>query len=126
MRLSCLVLCAGLLVAAGPAARAAGVGDVYVIEESNKIGVLEYCQDQHFATAQNIENMRKVMRGHQDMPDEATLENARQLGRKGIMMAAGQQYTIAALASRSNGSIESVCGAIAANADMAVNLMKKN
>jgi hypothetical protein len=60
------------------------------------------------------------------MPDEATLENARQLGRKGIMMAAGQQYTIAALASRSNGSIESVCGAIAANADMAVNLMKKN
>ncbi|WP_454858181.1 hypothetical protein [Rhizobium binxianense] len=68
--------------------------------------------------------MRKVMHNHSDMPDLATLEGARALGRKGIMMAAGQQYTLADLAHRSNGSIESICKATAANADMAAHMIE--
>ncbi len=72
-----LALCfAPFFITPALSARAAGPMDVYAVEESNKIGVLKYSQNRHFATADNIENMRKVMHNHSDMPDLATLEGA--------------------------------------------------
>jgi hypothetical protein len=120
VRIVTLVLAASFL--SSTIAAAANPFDDYALEAANRMGLLEHCGTLGFATAQDVQNARKVLYNRPDMPPEKDWRAAEDEGKRGVLLAAGEHVPLPNLAGSSHRSIQQMCEGFVASASVAASM----
>ncbi|WP_273727674.1 hypothetical protein [Brucella gallinifaecis] len=102
-------LTAGSALAQGQAAAPQMTPEALYKAAQNQLGIVEYCKDKGFATQEDIDGQKSIMKIMQEPADKSGLEEAQAAGRKGLVQSLGQQTDVEDYAKTSGQSVEPFC-----------------
>ncbi|MFQ0812567.1 hypothetical protein AVM02_04105 [Brucella anthropi] len=76
---------------------------------TNQLGIVEYCKDKGFATQEDIDGQKSIMKLMQAPADKAGPDAALEAGKKGVVQSMGQETDVEEFAKTSGKSIEPFC-----------------
>ena len=102
-------LTTGSAMAQGQAAAPQMTPEALYKAAQNQLGIVEYCKDKGFATQEDIDGQKSIMKIMQEPADKSGLEEAQAAGRKGLVQSLGQETDVEDYAKTSGQSVEPFC-----------------